>query len=36
MDARELVASLHPSATVRELSSGANKVFRVLQEENQS
>lgn len=31
MDPRELVASLHPNATIRELSSGANKVFRVLE-----
>ncbi len=30
MDARELVATLHPNALVRELSSGANKVFRVI------
>jgi len=36
MDARELVASLHPTGTVRELSSGANKVFRILESENQS
>lgn len=30
MDARELVTKLHPNALVRELSSGANKVFRVI------
>jgi aminoglycoside phosphotransferase (APT) family kinase protein len=30
MDARELVTNLHPDALVRELSSGANKVFRVI------
>ncbi len=30
MDARELVTRLHPNALVRELSSGANKVFRVI------
>lgn len=35
MEARELVAKLRPGATVRELSSGANKVFRVI-EGNQS
>jgi aminoglycoside phosphotransferase (APT) family kinase protein len=31
MDARELVTKLHPNALVRELSSGANKVFRVIE-----
>jgi len=31
MDARELVTKLHPDALVRELSSGANKVFRVIE-----
>lgn len=31
MDAKELVTKLHPGATVRELSSGANKVFRVIE-----
>ena len=31
MDARELVTKLHPSSMVRELSSGANKVFRVIE-----
>ena len=31
MDARELVTKLHPNASVRELSSGANKVFRVIE-----
>jgi hypothetical protein len=30
MDARELVTKLHPDALVRGLSSGANKVFRVI------
>lgn len=30
MEARELVTKLHPDALVRELSSGANKVFRVI------
>ena len=33
MDARELVTKLHPDALVRELSSGANKVFRVIDNE---
>ena len=32
----ELIASLNSSATIREMSSGANKVFRVLESENQS
>jgi aminoglycoside phosphotransferase (APT) family kinase protein len=31
MEARELVTKLRPSAQVRELSSGANKVFRVIE-----
>jgi aminoglycoside phosphotransferase (APT) family kinase protein len=31
MDARELVTKLQPNALVRELSSGANKVFRVIE-----
>jgi len=31
MEARELVTQLRPSAQVRELSSGANKVFRVIE-----
>jgi len=31
MDAKELVTTLHPNATVRELGAGANKVFRVLE-----
>lgn len=31
MEARELVTKLHPSALVRELSSGANMVFRVIE-----
>jgi aminoglycoside phosphotransferase (APT) family kinase protein len=30
MDARQLVTNLHPNELVRELSSGANKVFRVI------
>ncbi|MGA7098186.1 MAG: aminoglycoside phosphotransferase family protein [Acidimicrobiia bacterium] len=30
MDAKELVAKHHPNALVRELTSGANKVFRVI------
>jgi hypothetical protein len=33
MEARELVTKLHPDALVRELSSGANKVFRVIEGE---
>lgn len=36
MDARELVTKLHPNATVRELSSGANKVFRVIEGDQSS
>lgn len=36
MEARELVVSLHPASTVRELSSGANKVFRILASDNKS
>lgn len=36
MDALELVGSLHPGATVRELSAGANRVFRVLKADNTS
>jgi aminoglycoside phosphotransferase (APT) family kinase protein len=35
MDAKELVTSLNPNGTVRELASGANKVYRVM-EDNQS
>lgn len=35
MEAKELVTSLNPNGTVRELASGANKVFRVM-EDNQS
>jgi aminoglycoside phosphotransferase (APT) family kinase protein len=31
MDARELVTKLHPNSMVRELSSGANKVFRLIE-----
>jgi aminoglycoside phosphotransferase (APT) family kinase protein len=30
MDAKELVAKHHPNALVRELTSGANKVFRII------
>jgi aminoglycoside phosphotransferase (APT) family kinase protein len=30
MDAKELVVKHHPNATIRELTSGANKVFRVI------
>jgi hypothetical protein len=33
MEARELVTKLHPDALVRELSSGANKVFRLIEGE---
>jgi aminoglycoside phosphotransferase (APT) family kinase protein len=36
MDARELVTKLHPNAMVRELSSGANKVFRVIEGDQSS
>ncbi len=36
MDAKDLVTSLHPSATIRELSAGANKVFRVFEEGDRS
>jgi hypothetical protein len=36
MDARELATSLNPNGTVRELSSGANKVFRLMEAENQT
>jgi aminoglycoside phosphotransferase len=36
MDARELVTKLHPNAVVRELSSGANKVFRVIEGDQSS
>jgi aminoglycoside phosphotransferase len=36
MDARELVVGMHPNAQVRELSAGANRVFRVLEPDNQS
>ncbi len=36
MDARELVTKLHPNALVRELSSGANKVFRVIEGDQSS
>jgi aminoglycoside phosphotransferase (APT) family kinase protein len=34
MDAKELVASLHPNATVRELAAGTNRVFRVQEPDN--
>lgn len=33
MDARGLVANLYPSARIRELAAGANKVFRVMENE---
>jgi len=36
MDARELVTKLHPNDMVRELSSGANKVFRVIEGDQSS
>lgn len=36
MDARELVTKLHPNALVRELSSGANKVYRVIEGDQSS
>lgn len=36
MDAKELVASLHPRAKLRELSAGANRVFRISDEEDKS
>jgi len=36
MDARELVTKLHPDDMVRELSSGANKVFRVIKGDQSS
>ena len=36
MDATELVVSLHPKATLRELSAGANRVYRISDEENKS
>ena len=36
MDAKELVTSLYPNATVRELAAGANKVFRVLEDESRT
>ena len=35
MDARELVASLHPNANIRELSAGDNRVFRLLGSDSQ-
>ncbi len=36
MDATELVTSLHPKAKLRELAAGANRVFRISDEENKS
>jgi aminoglycoside phosphotransferase (APT) family kinase protein len=36
MDARELVGKLHPNGLIRELSSGANKVFRVIDADQSS
>lgn len=33
MDSRALVAGLHPKARIRELAAGANKVFRVIENE---
>lgn len=36
MDAKELVTSLNPDATVRELAAGANRVFRVLTSDGRS
>ncbi|REK17474.1 MAG: aminoglycoside phosphotransferase family protein [Actinobacteria bacterium] len=36
MNARELVESSHPNTTLRELSAGANKVFRVIDEKGGS
>jgi aminoglycoside phosphotransferase (APT) family kinase protein len=36
MNPRELVQSMYPDATIRELSSGANKVFRVVGEGGQT
>jgi aminoglycoside phosphotransferase (APT) family kinase protein len=34
MDAKELVESLHPNATARELSAGTNRVFRIQEPDN--
>jgi hypothetical protein len=36
MGAMEMVAGLVPTATVKELSSGTNKVFRLLEESGES
>jgi aminoglycoside phosphotransferase (APT) family kinase protein len=33
MDSRALVAELHPKAKIRELAAGANKVFRIIENE---
>ncbi|HEX9761648.1 MAG TPA: aminoglycoside phosphotransferase family protein [Acidimicrobiia bacterium] len=33
MDSRALVAGLHPKARIRELAAGANKVFRIVENE---
>jgi aminoglycoside phosphotransferase (APT) family kinase protein len=33
MDSRALVAGLHPKARIRELAAGANKVFRIIENE---
>lgn len=36
MDAADLVAHMAPSATIKEISSGANRVFRLLEESGRS
>lgn len=36
MEPKELVASLHPNATIREISAGSNRVFRVLEGDHRS
>ena len=36
MDALQLVESLHPTARIRELAAGANRVFRVTAPDNLS
>ncbi|MEX2134994.1 MAG: hypothetical protein WEB67_12685, partial [Acidimicrobiia bacterium] len=36
MNPRELVESSHPNTTLRELSAGANSVFRVINEDGSS
>lgn len=36
MDAAQLVATLAPSATIRELSTSGNKIFRILEESGRS